>query len=766
MYALAIAFLAGVWLAGTSTTLPSVVWAWGLIVVAPMAWTIKPVRIPAAIISGYLWAVLWGTLGLSNILAKELEGHHLMIEGEVATLPVYGEFGLRCEFDVRAATANDILITAPKRIRLSWRDPPKAVVPGMHFRLEVVLKRPHGLMNPGGFDYEQWLFQRGIGATGYVVAVHATGPDNAWRYPIERSRYVVQTAAMAAHQDPWMGALIALAMGEQSGITAAQWEVLALTGTTHLIAISGMHITLIAVVVFFLVRWAWAYMGNAALYWPAPKAAAFAALIFSIIYSLLAGFSIPTQRSLIMIGVATWAVLKDKYYGPGQVLATALLGVLLWDPFAILAPGFWLSFGAVAILMYGMQQRSGARGLVWQWGRAQWLVAIGLLPITLLLFQRVAPLSPLANILAVPWLSLVVTPLAMIGTFLSPIWTDGATFVLDFAVWTIDVFWPYLAWLAALDSAAWVPNVPPTWTLIPATIGLIWWLAPKGIPARWLGLMWCIPLVAIPSRPLTGGELELTLLDVGQGLAVVARTAHHTLVYDTGPRMSASFDTGGAVLVPYLRQRNVAQVDVLMVSHADNDHAGGVASVQRKFPSHAIYSSAPEKLVPISAQACGRSQAWTWDEVTFKVIHPDPDYANKSENNRSCVLLIEAPGGRILLTGDIERPAERYLINHYPDELRADVLVAPHHGSAGASSQEFVDTVRPHYVLFASGYRNRYGFPKAEPVARYQTSGAHLYASAAQGAITFILRPGSAMAAPELYREQARRFWHTEDTCC
>ncbi|MDH4275500.1 MAG: DNA internalization-related competence protein ComEC/Rec2, partial [Gammaproteobacteria bacterium] len=408
----------------------------------------------------------------------------------------------------------------------------------------------------------------------------------------------------------------------------------------------------------------------------------------------------------------------------------------------------------------------GERGIVWQWGRAQWLVAVGMLPITLLFFQRVAPLSPLANILAVPWLSLVVTPLAIVGTFLSAVWADAGAMLLAWASWAMDVFWPYLAWLASLEFAAMLPNVPPPWTLVPAFIGLVWWLAPRGVPGRWLGLIWCAPLFIIPSRPLLPGELELTMLDVGQGLAVVARTAHHTLVYDTGPRMSAAFDTGGAVLVPFLRQRNVAQVDTLVISHADNDHAGGAASVQRYFPSGTVYASVPESLEALNAQACFRTQAWTWDGVTFKVIHPEQGYDVKSENNRSCVVLIESPGGRVLLSGDIERGAERVLLKRFPEDLRADILIAPHHGSSGASSQEFVDMVQAHYVLFATGYRNRYGFPKPEPLARYREHGAQPYTSAADGAVSFMLRPGSAVAPPERYREQARRFWHTEVSCC
>ena len=760
-----IAFLAGVLALQRCAQLPAAEWGWLGLVIVLLGWRYPVWQAPAWTAAGFWWAWWIAAAILAQELPAELEGKDLIAEGVIASLPAINDERSRLEFALERLRDGDHDLTHPDRIQLSWYGRERlALRAGERWRFTVRLKRPHGFMNPGGFDYEGWLFRHRLRATGYVRPDGEARrlPSTPYEYPLLRARQALaddMEQALAGRR--YAGIVEALAIGESRDIDAGQWEVLTATGIVHLVAISGSHITLIAGLVFFIARRAWLLWPRLALRWPAPKAAAVAALAAAAIYSGLDGFSVPSQRALMMITVVMIAVLRQRATRPSQILAVALLLVLIWDPLAVMEAGFWLSFAAVAVIFYGMGARLGARGLWWQLGRTQLLVAVGLLPLMLVLFQRVSLVSPLANLVAVPWVSFVTVPVTLIGAALAPWWPTAAAWALALADMTLAWLWPLLQWLTDSGFAQWSQPAPPAWTLLPAAAGALLLLAPAGVPGRWVGLILLMPLMVVaPVRP-PPGEAWLTLLDVGQGLSAVIRTADHSLVFDTGSAFSASFDAGAAAVAPYLRAVGVGRVDTVIVSHGDSDHIGGFKSLVKQVAMDAVISSVPAKVAPLAAQVqdCHAGQRWQWDGVDFEIIYPIPELATRG-NDASCVLRVSTPGAVMLLPGDIEKRSEKALLAAAPALLHADVLVAPHHGSNTSSTAPFLDAVRPRYVLFAVGYRNRYGFPKSQVVERYRSLDAQLLESAAEGAITVRISPGG-VAAPESYRRQARRYWHT-----
>ncbi|MDX1251703.1 MAG: DNA internalization-related competence protein ComEC/Rec2 [Gammaproteobacteria bacterium] len=756
----ALAFLAGILAFQQLADVPDRRWCW-LLIPLSLAAFVRFLRFPALIACGFLWTLLHVSGSLSTTISPSLEGEDVMLEGMVASIPAGRERGVRFEFDVTSVRQGQTRYASPERILLSWYDHVPDLRVGDTWRLQARLKQARGLMNPGGFDYEGWLFRHDLRAVGYVraeggnqrIATEARG------YAIDRLRQrIAEGINVALPASPYAGIITALAIGEQRAISAAQWEVFARTGTTHLVAISGSHITLVAGLLFFLARWSWSRAGTLALRWPAPKAAAVIALLGAVYYAALAGFSVPVQRALIMIVVVMLGILWQRHRALSHTLAVALLAVLLYDPLAVMEAGFWLSFGTVALILFAMGNRLAPQGIWWQWGRLHWLITVGLLPVMLVLFQRVSLVSPLANFIAVPWINVLVVPPVLAGALLTLVSPLLGGWILALTELCLAGLWLILKWLSDLDVAQWTQHAPPWWALLPGLVGVALLLAPKGLPGRWLGVVWLLPIFFLPLPRPAAGEVWFTLLDVGQGLAAVVRTRDHALVFDTGPRFSDSFDTGEAVVIPYLRAIGVTRLDALIISHGDNDHIGGASSILKETMVRRTLSGVPGALPGSRAEQCASGQRWRWDGVDFEIISPPPGEAS-DDNNGACVLRI-ANGGGILLPADIEKEAERRLLDTRPQALPARILVAPHHGSKTSSTQDFLDAVRPEYVLFPAGYRNRYGHPKPEVVARYRAMGVKMYDSAHHGAITFRLDAKGRVTSLETYRQSGRRYWH------
>ena len=810
----ALGFLIGVAAFQQLSQLPP--WYWGLPVLMLIPVAIRyPKGWPLLFVGGgFCWSLLFAHGLLAQDLAPELEGQNLIAEGVISALPTTSPERTRFEFTIntlwkidnnpgvklqgpanksassdkdtgRTQAAVIQLAHIPGKVLLNWYDPPTILNVGQTWRLLIRVKRPHGFRNPGGFDYEAWLARHGIRATGYVKTLRLSelqrykvelparisslntlmepGPG---RYYLGGSRQWLRSHMDLSLQDSeFRGIISALTIGERNAISKQQWRVFTATGTNHLIAISGLHIGLIAGLAFFVMRWWWSRWRYATLRIPAQKVAAITAILFAFGYAALAGFAIPTQRALAMVVVVMLSIWLQRKVPPSHVLSVALLVVLLIDPFAVLSSGFWLSFAAVSILLYGMAGRLAPKGLWWRWGRAQWLVFLGLAPLLLWFFQNVAWVAPFANIVAIPWVSFLTVPLSLLGAVLLPLSSAAGADVLYLADLSLQGLWPFLNWLASAEHPAWLAIKPPLWTIIPAVIGIVWSLAPQGVPARWVGMIWLLPMFVIKVEAIPNGDAQFTLLDVGQGLAAVIKTHQHVLVYDSGPRFSTGFDTGNAVVVPYLRYLGVQKIDRFVISHGDNDHIGGAASILEALPVDQLYTSVVNEFTPGLAQSCVSGQQWQWDGVKFQFLSPKPDdYGRETiENNLSCVLLVETPSSKVLLAGDIERGAEHKLVaGAEKSDISADILVMPHHGSKTSSTMPFIQRVAPKYALAAVGYKNRFGFPKPEVVERYLQNHATVMDTAQYGAISFLLHRDHGVELEEEYRLAARHYWNTD----
>lgn len=653
----AIAFLLGCVVISQLASLPS--WPFWLAVVLVLVFAIhKKLSWLLSFGIALCWASFTAWFSLQQTLPTTLVGKDISITGTVVDLPQQQSNQLRFLFSPDIAPSQ-----LPNLIRLNWYYPPEQFPQtGETWHLTVRLKPPFGMLNPGSFDYEGWLFQQGIGATGYVrdAKDNQRLTEAKW-FDIDVWRAKILSMLHAHMADSPQRALVeGLTIGHRENMSPEQWRVLRNTGTSHLLAISGLHIGLAAALGFFLGRWFWSSVPRLCLKLPAQQFGAITAIIFALIYALLAGMSVPSQRALIMVIVAMSAILIRRRVLSYQMLSVALLAVLIWDPLSVLSPGLWLSFTAVSIIIYVSQNRYPTSK--WHWATIHIWIAIGLTPFLFIFFNSTAVLSPIANVFAVPFVSLLVVPLLLLSLAVMTILPNWSQPLWQLADYLLSGLWWPLEYLAGLPNALWqTPEL--SWpTLLMSLIGFAWLLAPKGWPARWLGLVLLLPSLSFfPDKPELG-TVRLTVLDVGQGLSVVVETKSKTLVFDTGPAFG-EFNTGDAVVLPYLQYRGIQTIDKLIISHGDNDHIGGADSLLDNIPVTQQFTSAPDRL-PM-ANNCYAGYEWSWDQVNFIFLHPEKN-ASGSTNERSCVLKISSEFGSVLLTGDIERQAEQDLVKNKP----------------------------------------------------------------------------------------------------
>lgn len=760
--AAALAFAAGNGLFFSQTRLPA---GWLLLTCAALlllgAARWRWLGLPALLILGFAHAQQASCPLLCAPFPAELLRQDMLIEGRIAGLPDRTRERTRFVIEIASATHGGQPVHLPERARLSWyRDAPP-LASGEQWRLLVRLKPPHGFINPAGFDYERWLFQQGIGATGYVRASEQNQKLGAGSGGLDLARQHLGARIVTMLGENRASALVrALFLGDREGLAQSDWQTLTRTGTNHLLAISGLHIGLIAAAVFFLARSLWVRLGSLSLWLAAPRAGALAALLAALGYSALAGFAISTQRALVMLAVVLVALLAGRTPRPLTALSLALIAVLLIDPLALLSYGFWLSFGAVAALLHALGGRIGRPRLMAGWTQAQWAVALGLLPLLLWLFGRASVIAPLVNLVAVPLFS-VLLPVILLATLVSL----ASGWVWPLALVGDGLNWGF-GWLETLAELPWASlslSARPLWAWLAAILGVALLLAPRGLPARWLGWLYLLPLLLLRPPAPAPGSAAVTVLDVGQGLAVAMRSANHTLVYDVGPRFPSGFNTGSAVVAPYLRAHGIDRIDLLILSHADNDHAGGLAGLLEEMPVARLLTGEPHRLkLPPSAdihiEPCETGQRWHWDGVDLRMFHPPPGQHRRG-NESSCVLHIATGGGSLLLTGDIGTVTEGRLIARYGEALRADVLVAGHHGSATSSSRAFLRAVDPHLTIYSAGFANRWDFPAAEVRARVQSLGIAELNTASAGGIALRLPSAPPLPRPVLSRQQRNRLW-------
>ncbi|MFO1182146.1 DNA internalization-related competence protein ComEC/Rec2 [Ottowia sp.] len=735
----------------------------------------------------------WGAAGTRAVgmaaqaLAPALEGRDVVLTGVVARMPQHDERGWRLVLDVQAARLDGAAVAVPPRVQLAWYDAPMrpgAAAPlgpsepiraGDRWQLTARLKAPHGSLNPHGFDVELWLWEQGVGATGYV----RTGPRDAppqrlaqgQGHLVERARQHVRDGILALGQGGdeaarhRLGIIAALVTGDQNVIERSDWDVFRATGVAHLMSISGLHITMFAWITAGAVGWLWRRSArwrgwgrfSPCLLLPAPSAAWVGGVLLAAAYALFSGWGVPAQRTVLMLACMTALRISGLRWPWWLTWLWAGAVVLLIDPWAMLQAGFWLSFVAVGVLFAtdsraaGAEQK-GATAHLKQLLREQGVVTLALTPLSLMLFGQASVVGLLANLIAIPWVTLVVTPLALAGVLWAPLWSAAAAALQPLSA--------LLAWLAAWPWAQLsLPAAPLALGALAVAGGALaamrWpW------PLRLAGLPLVLPFVLWqPARPAPG-TFELLAADVGQGSAVLVRTASHTLLYDAGPRYSADSDAGQRVLVPLLRALG-ERVDRLVLSHRDTDHTGGAAAVLAQYPRAALTTSieAGRTLEGLPAgEPCLAGSGWQWDGVRFDVLYPDAEQAAaaRRSNAMSCVIRVGTAQASVLLTGDIEAPQEQALVAGGAP-LHSDVLLVPHHGSRTSSSAAWLDAVQPRLALVQAGYRNAFGHPAAPVLARYAERGVRVIASPACGAMHW---RSAAPEALQCERDIAARYWH------
>lgn len=762
MFTFVISFLSGILFLQFFSFLPSRNWVWGILFLAIFVFTItknkkyaRYVRLPIIFALGFAWVLYDVHVQTSWKLPDQLEGKTVVITGQIASIPDVSDHRTAFLFSLKKINNESV----HGLVKLSWQQDYQKLSAGDEWKFAARLKKIHGTCNPGGFDYEAFSLHEGVRANGYIVKdVNNILLSSHWYHgTINRIRQFFQEKIQAnlpvSNTSPW---ITALAIGERHNISPENWQVLRNTGTNHLMAIAGLHIGFMSGFVGLFVAGLWRRISKLTLRMPAQHAGAIAALSMALIYSAMAGFSIPTQRACLMLSVFLITLLLRRNISAWHAWSTALFLVLLLNPLSVLTESFWLSFGSVALIIYGVSGRLAPTGLWWTWGRIQWVIAVGLIPLSIWLFQQFSLSSFIANSIAIPCVGFFIVPLTLLGCFTLIFSAKTGGFLLLLADKILGVLWIVLTYFSHLSWSTWYQFVPHTWMLVAACIGVLILLAPIGFPGRYVGLIWCLPLFLYQPAAPKPGEMWLTLLDVGQGLSAVVQTQKHILVFDAGPRLSENFDMGDSVVMPFLHSLNAKQVDMLVVSHGDNDHIGGASAILKQIPVLSVKTSVPDKLP--NASYCLRGESWQWDNINFSFLYPTGDRLVLG-NDSSCVLRVTNGKQTILLTGDIEKSAEKFLVENAVEELPADIMVAPHHGSKTSGLAKFLNAVKPQYVLFPIGYRNRYHFPNASVVMKYQDLGTIQLDSVHSGAIQFQLAENK--ITPNSYRLEHQKYWHS-----
>jgi competence protein ComEC len=716
------------------------------------------------ILAAFAWTAWRADLALAARLPHTLEKQDILVTGTVTDLPEERVDSTRFDFDIGNARFQGRTVPVRGHVHLSWyatrRHAPPSIAPCTTWRLRVRMKRPHGMINPGGFDFERSALQKGVIATGYVRedAANAMLDDGACVDGV-RARIGSAIDAALPHDAHAARLLRALSVGDERALDEHDWQVVRATGISHLIAISGFHVGLAAVFGALLIRLAWWLFPGLALRVARPLAEAAVAFPAAFAYGALAGFGLPTTRTLLMIAVvAGWRLLR-RGGGFGEGFGLALAAILIVDPLSVLSAGFWLSFAGVALLAWTLARDSGWRGHLKEIGLAPLLMTVALLPLTVWFFGQASLVGPLANLVAVPFVSFVIVPIDLLACALLFAWPAAGQILLHLCAHLVDALWWLLVHLAAWKPAMQYLPQASLAAFALACVGAVWLLAPRGVPARILGALLLLPLCwPRGSLPATGA-FRATVIDVGQGLSVLVRTRRHALLFDTGARYPSGFDLGAAAVVPTLHALGITHLDKLIISHGDNDHAGGAVSVLAAYPGTPVSGGEPAR-GPVPMRQCHAGQHWQWDDVEFRVLRP-PAPVTIEGNDAGCVLLVSGGDGRLLLPADTSSKVEPDIAAAVPAGAPL-VLVVPHHGSKTSSSRTYLEALHPRFAIASTGYLNGYHHPAPVIVARYHALGIPLLNTPATGAVRVAF---PATAAPHILSEARlaqARYWREE----
>lgn len=704
---------------------------------------------------GFFWSLIYVHATLAWNLPENLEGKNLSIMGYVADIPIK-KFG-RTSFIFKTETISGK--REKVKLKLNWYGTHEHIDLGDKWKLEVRLKKPHGTLNPGCFDIEKSFLVKKIRATGYVVDGKRVKCNSSYA-SISYFRKIIIDKIYSTIGDKKLAPIInAFVTGDETKITTKQWQVLRNTGTNYLVAISGLHIGLIASLIFILVKFIWGFSTRLTLWIPGRDVGVVLGLIAGVIYSGIAGFSVPTQRALVMLFIFSFVMLFRRYSQSWNGWLWSLFIVLIINPLSILTAGFWLSFLAVASIIYVSSNRlKQSSSKIKNFFKIQFAVTITLLPFTILFFNQFSAVSLVANFIAMPVICFIVIPLSLFGALTLFASSFIGNWTLYIAIEILSLVWSWLELFSNISWSSWHHSIYNFWLLLAALIAVLLFLAPQGLPARHIGLLYLFPLVfCTPAKPKEG-DFWVTVLDVGQGLATIVQTANRTLIYDSGPKFFDQ-DAGLTTVIPYLRSRLIRNIDKMIISHGDADHSGGAKSILATLPVNSVLTSDKARLFPYKSHRCFSGESWHWDGVDFQILSP-PKNSNLTGNNASCVLRISSGENSILLPGDIENDAENKLVKKHKNILKSDVLLVPHHGSKTSSDRLFVDKVNPKYAVFSTGYRNRFRFPHKDVLKKYKEGGAIILNTPLTGAITFKFIGKSGILSADLNREKMRRFWN------
>jgi competence protein ComEC len=751
MRIVSLGFLVGILSASALPVMPQRMVAAGLFVAAVLALTLGRSRMawPASACIGFGWMLLAGQSAMEQRLETPPGGRDQAVTGRVTGLPAVEPGRVRFLFTPDPVPAQHDL---PSRIRVSWYRAPAKPAPGERWRLSLRLRAPRGQANPGVFDYERWLLRERIGATAYVRAGGGNRRLGVEPEPWSDIRsHLVSAVHRSLPDSPRAGMIAALLVGS-GGIDQDQRRLLQQTGTSHLMAISGLHVGIAAGVGGLLGRWGWLLVP---LGWIRVRqtAALLGGLGAAVLYAGLAGFGLPTVRALVMFTTGAALIARRRALGPWLAFSAALILILALDPLTLLGAGFWLSFGAVAGLLL-IAPMAGSGGIVKGWLRAQWGVSVALVPALVVFYGQVPLLSPLANLVAVPLFSLLIVPLVLMAGLAVPLREPAAAAVLAWADRLLSGLLKGLAWMVEAGPAPLEPAAAPILVAGIAAAGAALALMPRGCSARGAAPALLLPLMFWQGGAPEHGEFELTVLDVGQGLSAVVQTQHHVLVFDAGPAWPGG-DSGARNLAPFLRAAGMGPVDILVLSHPDLDHRGGIPGLLDHHRVRKLAGSLYPGLPMASDDRCEAGKTWRWDGVEFLYLHPVGE-GGRPGNDNSCVLKITSEGGAALLTGDIEASAERRILVR-GESVGADLVVAPHHGSRSSSSAAFVAAVDPDWVVYPAGFGNRWGFPDAGVRDRWQP--AREVVTGEHGAVWAAFPADRSGPDVQAWRCVASRFW-------
>lgn len=708
-----------------------------------------------ATIVGCSWGMMCADWQLRHGLNPEIENKKCIITGTIISIPENLMYGKRFLFRIDSLKIGNNYYSPPDIARLVWTKPQNDLKVGQKWQLQVRLKKPHSTFNPNSFDLEAWYFEHHIQAVGNVKSNSSNQllKTTHWLFSIDQLRQKLDERITEYLQnDSMIGFVCALSVGIRDAITGQQWKVLQATGTNHLMAIAGLHIGLATTLVFFLIRRVWKFFPRFMLFIPSEQVAAIFALVTAIAYSALAGFALPTQRAIIMLSVFLLANLLKRKIHAWQSYILALFFILLIHPMSILAASFWLSFVTVGWIIYAMP-RFKSHNFLHHLLQIQFVITIGLIPLSLFFYQQLSLLGIIANCITIPWIAFVVLPLCGGSIFACLISKLFASKLLFLTSKTLLLMYWFLEKLSAISWLQW-QFVPNDFVLLIAILGLLLYLSP--LPRKSIGLLALMPIFFLKPIDPKNGQVNFTLLDVGQGLSAVIQTKNHILVYDTGSRWVDGLSYGETVVLPYLNKIGAKKIDMMMISHGDLDHRGGADYLLSHIPVTTILTSAPHYFPVSLTQICHENESWNWDGVNFTVLYPrtNQEYL---DNDSSCVLKVTTGRQSILLPGDIEKKSEHYLVTN--EKLSSTILIAPHHGSKTSSTLDFIVATHPQYVLFPVGYLNTYHFPNTAVVSRYKELGAQCLDSVNYGAIYFELFPDRIMK-PMSYRGMDRHFWN------